>query len=446
MDVWKYRAVTAWVLSVLLLLGVNPVYAQGEAPKLSVGAAVLADAETGKILYAENADEPLGIASMTKMMTEYLLFEAVERGELSWEEPVEISSFVSDLSVAPGLANVPLREGETYTVQELYEAMAIYSANAATVALAEAIGGSEGEFVRQMNAKAEELGLSGTNFVNSTGLSNKGMLGNPPEGTDPLGENVMTAISVAKLARQLLTDYPQVLETAKIPELVFREGTAEAITMRNWNFMLPGLQYEFEGVDGLKTGTTDFAGYCFTATAERDGRRLIAVVMDATDSTGYGSYAARFEAARQLLTYGFDEFTMAEIFPAGYQVPAAESLPVRKGKTDEVDIAAAQPLKMLIQKGDAGSYEPVLELDKEIAAAGWLEAGVEKGQTVGTLTAVSKPGADFGFLDDNVPAVPVVTATGVERASWPVLAFEKVQGIVTSTVSAAGDFIEHIFS
>src|SRR5690606_17848937 len=115
-----------------------------------------------------------------------------------------------------------------------------------------------------------------------------------PQGTGPNDENVMPAKSVAKLAYRLLKDYPEVLETTQIKTKYFREGTTDQIKMDNWNFMLPGFVYEYKGVDGLKTGTTEFAGHCFTGTAQRDGKRIIAVVMKAVDAKGVGSYKARF--------------------------------------------------------------------------------------------------------------------------------------------------------
>ena len=133
-----------------------------------------------------------------------------------------------------------------------------------------------------------------------------------PAGTGANDENVMPARSVAKLAYHLLKDHPEVLETARIPKKTFREGTDDAIEMPNWNLMLPGLVYEYEGVDGLKTGTTEFAGHSFTGTAKRNGMRLIAVVMKAVDSNGVGSYKARFDATAKLFDYGFGQFSKQE--------------------------------------------------------------------------------------------------------------------------------------
>ena len=254
-----------------------------DALDINAGAAILVEASTGKILYAKNEDAALGIASMTKMMSEYLLFEAIHDKKITWDQEQTISEFVHQVSIDMSLSNVPLNAGTKFTIEELYEAMAIYSANGATIAIAEAIAGSETEFVKMMNNKAKELGLENYQFVNSTGLNNRDLKGKHPEGTGPDDENVMSARSTAELAVRLLADYPEVLETTSTPVKEFPGMPGE---MKNWNWMLPGLIFEYPGVDGLKTGTTDFAGYCFTGTALRDDLRVITVIMDAKDADG----------------------------------------------------------------------------------------------------------------------------------------------------------------
>ena len=185
---------------------------------------------------------------------------------VKWDQEYSVSDYAYQISQDRALSNVPLRADGTYSIKELYEAMTIYSANGATIGIAETIAGSESSFVKMMNEKAEELGLKDYKFVNSTGLNNHDLKGMHVAG-DAEEENIMSARSTAKLAYHLLNDYPDVLETTSIPKKVFREGTDDAINMENWNWMLPGLIFKYEGVDGLKTGTTDFAGYCFTGTA-----------------------------------------------------------------------------------------------------------------------------------------------------------------------------------
>ena len=164
---------------------------------LTVDAAILIDADSGKILYEQNAGAALGIASMTKMMTEYLLLDAIDAGTITWDQQYRVTEYTHKLSHDRALSNVPLRADGTYTIKELYEAMAIYSANAATVAIAETIAGTEAEFLKLMNKKAKELGLEGYKFVNATGLNNKDLKGMHPKGTGESDENVMPARSVA---------------------------------------------------------------------------------------------------------------------------------------------------------------------------------------------------------------------------------------------------------
>ncbi|HSO58838.1 MAG TPA: serine hydrolase, partial [Paenisporosarcina sp.] len=212
------KALVRWLILPVLLVSMvvtQPVStdAAEENLNLFVDGAILIDADTGKILYEKNADTALGIASMTKMMTEYLLFEAIEKGQVTWDQQYLVTDHTYKISQDRRLSNVPLRQDGSYSIQELYEAMAIYSANAATIAIAETIAGTESEFVNMMNKKAKELGLVDYKFVNSTGLNNADLQGMHPQGTEAKDENVMPAKSVAKLAFHLMKDYPQVLET-----------------------------------------------------------------------------------------------------------------------------------------------------------------------------------------------------------------------------------------
>ncbi|WP_353048306.1 D-alanyl-D-alanine carboxypeptidase family protein [Planococcus sp. ISL-110] len=416
-----------------------------ESLNIMAEAAILVDAESGKILYEKNAETPLGVASMTKMMTEYLLFEAIEEGQVSWDQEYQVTDYAYQISQDMRLSNVPLREDGTYTIKELYEAMAIFSANAATIGIAETIAGTESEFVRLMNEKAGEMGLKETTFVNSTGLSNSSLMGMHPEGTEETDENIMPARSVAKLTKILLDDHPEVLETTKIPVMMFREGTADETRMENWNSMLPGLIYEYEGVDGLKTGSTDFAGYSFAGTAKRDDTRFIAVVMGAVDNEGAGSYKARFEATRTLFDFGFSQFTTEEIIPAGYQFEGKETLAVEKGVEEEVAIAVQEPVTMMIRTADKDLYQPELLLDDSVVQGGELEAGVEKDLVVGTLELTKSHGTEYGYLSGSADSVEVATIESVERAGWVSLSMRNVGGFLSSLWNDAGSFVKGLF-
>nr|WP_318246454.1 D-alanyl-D-alanine carboxypeptidase family protein [Rossellomorea aquimaris] len=423
----------------------KPANAQGDLD-VNAKAAILVEASTGKILYEKNSDTAQGIASMTKMMTEYVLLEAVKEGKVKWDQKYTVPTKISNMSHNDNLSNVPLREEGTYKIKDLYEAMAIESANAAAMAVAETVAGSQEKFVKMMNDKAKELGLENYKFVNVTGLNNKDLAPYVDQvvgGADE--ENVMSAKDTATLAYRLMKDFPEILDTASISKKTFAEGTEDAFAMKNWNWMLPGLIREYEGMDGLKTGTTDFAGGCFTGTAERDGMRYITVVMNVDVSSGENSYDARFNETRKMLDYAFSNFTMEEVLPADYQVKGQKTIPVDKGKEKEVKIKTDAPLSMVIKNGEADQYKPKFVLDKKkLNEDGELTAPVKEGEKVGYVMLEAKGKKDLGYLTDkgtNASKASVVTVDGVEKANWFVLSMRAVGGFfgdiwdsITSTV------------
>ena len=309
------------------------------------------------------------------------------------------------------LSNVPLRRDGTYSIKELYEAMTIYSANGATAAIAETIAGSESNFVKMMTDKANELGLKDFKFVNASGLNNHDLKGMHSVGGED-EENVMSARATAKLAYHLIKDFPEVLETTSIPSKTFRAGTDDATKMDNWNWMLPELVFKYPGVDGLKTGTTDFAGYCFTGTASRDGDRYITVVMNAKGEGGEGTYKSRFDETKKMFDYAFSNFSTEEILPKNYQVKGNETLPVVKGKENQVKISTKEALELVIKNGEKENYKPVLVLDKKLLNKdGKLTAPIKKGDRVGYVTLESKDGQPIHFLDEkNTVQVDVIAA------------------------------------
>ena len=424
-----YQKCIASALALILFFGLFAgvdIAKADAALNVNADGAILVDGQTGKVLYAKNADSPLGIASMTKMMTEYLLLDAVKHGKVKWDQEYTVSDLVYKISQPTGLSNVPLRLGEKYNVRELYEAMAIYSANGTTIALAEIIAGSETNFVKMMNEKAKKLGLKNSKFVNSTGLNNRDYNGSQPEGTGAEEENVMSPRDVATLAFHLINDYPDVLKTASTPKKVFREGTDDRIEMQNWNWMLPTLVYGYEGMDGLKTGTTDFAGYCFTGTASRNGKRFITVVQNAKDVSGKNDgYKARFGETKKMLDYAFTNFSQEKMIPKHYQVKGQKTVPVTKGKEDQVKIYTKSAINMMIPNGSKQNYKPVLVLDKKkLTKDGKLTAPIKKGEKVGYLTIAPKNGEKVSFLTaegQQSVKVDVIAAQDVEKSNWFVL-------------------------
>jgi serine-type D-Ala-D-Ala carboxypeptidase (penicillin-binding protein 5/6) len=437
-----YRKLIASSLAMImffsLFAGINKAEAETAGLDVNASGAILVDADTGMILYEKNSETALGIASMTKMMTEYLLLEAVKEGKVKWNQEYVVSPELSKMSHDNSLSNVFLRVEAKYKVEDLYAAMAIESANAATIAIAEIVGGSEPKFVEMMNKKAAELGLEKYKFVNSTGLNNRDLLKHFPEVVgDPDEENIMSAKDVAILASRLLHDFPEVLETSSIPEKIFAKGTEDEFVMDNWNWMLEGYeeiadrypnyqQFVYDGLDGLKTGSTPFAGYNFTGTAIRDGQRFISVVMNT------GSQMERFRETRKILDFAFNNFKKEEVLPKNYQVKGKKTLPVIKGKEDQVKIHTKNAVNMVVKNGEKDNFKTVLTLDKKkVNKQGELTAPIKKGEKVGTLSIQPKEAGNLGFLTDKGQSnitVDVIAAEDVEKANWFVLMMRGIGG------------------
>lgn len=434
----------AAVLAVTAVLpGAGAKAAENDPVGVNAKGAILVEASTGKILYGKNADELLPIASMAKIMTEYLVLEAVNEGKIKWDQTYTPSDYVYRISQNRSLSNVPLRKDGTYNVKELYEAMSIYSANGAAIALAEIVSGSESNFVKLMNEKAKDLGLKNFEFVNSTGLENGDLAGMHPDGTAEDAENKMSARDMALLSQKLINDYPEVLETASIPRKTFREGTEDAIKMDNWNWMLQGLLFETEGVDGLKTGSTKSAGSSFTATAERNDMRVITVVLNAQGSGDL--HTPRFKETKKMIDYAYNNFKMEEVYPENYQIKDKSNLSVVKGKEKEVAVATNEPLSLVVKNGEKNAYKPSYVFDeKKVNAENEVQAPVKKGEKIGSMTVqYSGEGQDLGFLEEKSEAsVDLVTKSSVEKANWFVLSmrgiggfFAGLWGTVTDTVT-----------
>lgn len=423
------------------------VSAAEESISVNAGAAIIIEESTGAILYGKNVDEMLPIASMAKVMTEYLVLEAIESGKITWDQTYTPSEYVYRISQNTNLSNVPLRQDGSYNVKELYEAMAIYSANGAAIGLAEIISGSESNFVKLMNEKAKELGLQNYEFVNATGLENKDLIGMHPEGTGVDGESKVSARDMALLSRRLIQDYPDILKTASVSKGVFREGTDDQTNMPNWNWMLPGLLFEYEGVDGLKTGSTDNAGSCFTATAVRNGMRVITVVIDAKDDSGT-LHTPRFKETKKMLDYAFNSFSVKEVFPANYQVKKQSEIPVVKGKEDKVSIHTKDPLTLVVKNGEDDLYKSTFKLDeKQLSKNGELTAPVKKDQKVGTMIVTYEGKSEaLTYVEYNKTAqVDVVTKEAVEKANWFVLSMRGIGGFFSGLWGTVTDAVKGLF-
>ena len=252
----------------------DPLYREAKA-------AIVLEADTGKILYEQNAKEALPIASMSKLMTQYIVLEAIADGHLSWDSQYKPSKAALNQSRHAVILGMDKRK--TYSVRELFAAMTITSANDAAVALAEMVSGTEEEFVQEMNKKAKQFGLKKTRFINATGL-------------DEDETNHATARDVAAIANELLTQYPEVLEFTRMTDFTTSDGT------RLWstNHMLPGMPKALPGMEGLKTGYTEEAGPCFASAGTYEGKRIITVVIG-VGSEGNDTSTPRFDMTRDLI-------------------------------------------------------------------------------------------------------------------------------------------------
>ncbi len=323
-----------------------------QAPELSLPcrAAVLIDQGTGTVLYEKNASQRAPIASITKVMTLLLTFEAIHDGRLTLDTPVPVSEHAASM----GGSQIWIEPGEHFTLDEMLRAICVSSANDAAVAVAELVGGSEEAFVAQMNAKAAQLGMEDTTFKNACGLDTEGHLS--------------TARDVAVMSRAILNECPEVLHYSGIWTDTLRGGETMLV---NTNKLLR----RYEGITGLKTGTTGGAGVCISASASRDGLDLIAVVL------GSSSSAERFEAATTLLDYGFSAYEAAPLPDLGGR---PLYLDVTGSTVEDVPLDyTALPESLLVPKGGAGALTARVDLP---AVSG---APLERGSQVGSVTILS---------------------------------------------------------
>lgn len=332
----------------IIILIIFSMIAVVEAQDFDVGveAAILVDADTGQVLFEKNADKKLPPASITKIMTLLLAMEEVEKGTVSLEDEVTISRFAESM----GGSQIFLAAGTRVKMGDLLKAVTIASANDASVAVAETIAGTYSNFVSRMNKRAQELGMKNTHFVNSTGLPTKG------------GEHYSTARDISIMARELVK-YPQILEWASIWVDYLQLPNRKAMLV-NTNKLIK----DYPGMDGLKTGHTDAAGFCLAATARRDNMRLISVIMNAN------SEREREEVTARLLDYGFNTFSKELVIKKGAQV---QNIEVPGGKKTVTVAEAANDLYVLVKRGTKSS------LTKKVIIKEDLKAPVKKGEILG---------------------------------------------------------------
>ena len=289
-------AVLALALSVFAIVGIA---AYADAPNVQCKAYILVDARSGAVLAEKNADESLVPASLTKLMTLYLTLESVHARDVQWDDRFTISAYSNRISRQPSLSAFQLPTGKEYTVRELFYMAALNSSNAAAIALAEGLAGSETAFVARMDAKAVAFGLTDVRFANSSGLNNSDLFGNHPAGTAKNQDTKLSARSMAAIAYRLVNDYPEYIEYSALPQKIIREGQPDQIIVNTTNGLLTSRPYEMLGAKGLKTGHTANAGYCFAGYADRGREKMLSVVLGAPTTE------ERFRGSSRLLEYGF---------------------------------------------------------------------------------------------------------------------------------------------
>ena len=355
-------------------------------PEVAGKAVILMDAATGTILYESNAHEQLAPASVTKVMTMLLIMEAIDGGQLRWDDPVT----ASEAAAAKGGSQVYLKAGETMTVADMVKSIAVSSANDCACAMAEHIAGSEAAFVEKMNQRAAELGMADTHFVNCTGLDD-----------DPTAKDHKTsAHDIAVMSRELLANHPDIKQYTTIWMDTIRDG---AFGLSNTNKMV---RY-YPGCTGLKTGFTSSAGYCLSASAARDGLELIAVVLGADTSPN------RFAACKSLLDYGFANYALYS--PA---MQEGASVPVTLGQSESVAVIPETAPQLLVEKSKLNAITSEVTLEPSV------DAPVAQGRKPGMLTV--KAGEEL------LAEIPLVAETAVERLGFPA-----VMGMVLRKVAMA---------
>ena len=288
-------------IALLLIIGLTFVFKNNnsmtDAHEFSVGAKaiILIEAETGKVLYEKNSNESLPIASMSKMMTQYLVLNSIQNGSLSWDSEYSPSEYVREMTSESAVVRLGMSNNRTYTVKELFTAMTVSSANDAAIALAEMVSGTEENFVELMNEQAKIFKLKKTTFYNASGLDGD-YVGKSKDET-----NLSSAKDVSMIARQLIAIHPEVLDYTKITNFTTTDGNQ----LWSTNSMLPGMPMAVREIDGMKTGYTEMAGPCFASTGVFDGRRIISVVMDVA-ADGNDKTNPKFQLTEELI----DQFVL----------------------------------------------------------------------------------------------------------------------------------------
>lgn len=374
------KTLTVGLLFIMFIQGIVPAVVFAEESKGSSldlapnsQSAVLMDADTGTLIFEKNSDVRLPPASITKVMTMLLIMEAIDNGSLQWNEKVSTSEHAASM----GGSQIFLEAGEEMTVDDMFKGIAMASGNDASVAMAEKIAGSEELFVQQMNDKAKQLGLKNTSFANTNGL--------------PAENHYSSAYDIAVMSRELL-HYEKVTEYTGKYEDYLRKDTDDPFWLVNTNKLVRF----YSGVDGLKTGYTSKAKFCLTATAKRDGFRVISVVL------GEPNTKTRNLEVSKMFDYAFSQYKVHPIFQAGDKI---ESIKIDKGSVPEIELSAQRQYSVLLKKGESAEnirYETEWNED--------LQVPIKKGQEIAKLKVYNE--------DEMITEFSLPAPEDVEKAGW----------------------------
>ncbi len=376
------------LIFISLFMFIPIVRAETEDLAPNAKSAIMIEASTGEILFQKNKDEKLAPASMTKMMSMLLIMEEIESGNLKWDEEVTASERASSM----GGSQIFLKAGEKMTVTDLLKGVAIASGNDAVVALAERVSGSEEAFVKRMNTRGKDLGLKNTNFVNATGLT--------------ADNHYSSAYDMSLIAKELVK-HEKVLEFTSTYEDYLRKDTKSPFWLVNTNRLV---RFK-EGVDGLKTGFTDEAGYCLTATMKKDGMRLITVVMKEENTN------KRSADTTKMLDYGFNVYMVQTILD---EKTTIEKRKVELGKKLTTEIIPKENITILNKKSD--EIKNITYKTK----IGNITAPVKKGDIVGSID----------ILEDNkiISTIYATVKEDIEKASIITIYLRNIKDIISGNL------------
>lgn len=407
---------------------------------LNVDAAMAIDAETGQILFDQNAASMHGIASLTKLIAMYVVYDQIAAGNLTMDTKIPVSSEVAALSVAPGLSNIPLEEStDYYTVDNLIDAAIIGSGNAAVVALAEYIGGSEAEFVDMMASKLTELGVQDFELYTASGLAGSWLTTTDGSASpyDVSQENMMQARDILFVAREIVREYPNILDRSNVVSKDFNVNDETVVTLHNTNLFLEGNSYERSDVSGLKTGTEEIAGRCIIITSQIDGRDIMIVTL------GADSEAERYENTGNLLNALQENLAFTTLFEEGATWLPAEDVSIYQGTSENVALQYAKtnamflPVDYDISSFLTSTYASAFQYDAEGNLV--LSAPVLTTEAINTFTSNIAFGETlFNQLDLSNAIVP---EQDIEKVSM----FVQVSRIMEDLFSGWMDQLQAIF-